>query len=441
MNSKILFTMLILLTTSALFSLESKTGTRILVRSLPDRPVAGSTWTLTLLIDHSEPDEVDILAPHFDEALFLEQVIKAPRFINLATGTVVSAITGAGAETSAAMQAAATPPESFERWTAMEYRFVLSSPGAVTFDAFTVITPQGQTMTTPFELNIQQPPNTAEVQNYRFVWEGTPAELRTGENAVFSLRYSGTHHANSLPKAGQFLPFVPPGYILEPLPLASGEASAGIALKLRLIPLEANTFALARRQFAHNGAIFEVPALRIPVSRAAQQKPETQAEHAAPGNNSAPPFPPPDTARQNHLRLYQKHQNKCDSVYADAKRLWESGRRADALASLRQNERDHPAGAFFAALRREAEQALGFTNTGDEKQKWSLFRTKSHSAVLRETAVRRIPDMAGEEIARFREGQPVLLNGKTPHNAWMQVTSNDDNGTSGWITEEMIILY
>jgi hypothetical protein len=430
-TNNILFSLLILfviilLTPSALFSSENETGARTLVRSLPDRPVAGSTWTLTLLIDHSEPDEVEILAPHFDGVLFLEQVIKTPRLVNPGTATEAPA---------------AIPPEFLERWTAMEYRFVLNSPGTVTFDAFTVITPQGQTMTAPFELNIQRPPNTTEVQNYRFVWEGAPSALKTGENAVFSLRYNGTHYASSLPKAAQFLPSVPPGYILESLPLASSEVSAGIALKLRLIPLEANPFTLARRQFSHNGAIFEVPALRIPVSRAAEQKPGTQAEHAATGSNITPPFPPLNTAIQNHPQLYQKYQNKCDAIYTAAKNLWEGGRRADALAELRQNERDHPAGEFFAALRRESEQALGFTNTCDEKQKKSLFGTKSRSAVLRETTVRRIPDRAGEEIARFREGQPVLLNGKTPHKTWMQVITNDDNGTSGWVSEEMIIFY
>jgi hypothetical protein len=413
-----------LLTNLTLFPAESGTGARILIRSLPDYPVAGSTWTLTLFIDHSEPNEVDILAPHFDEAVFLEQVVKTPRLINPRMKDIEAPI--------------GTPPEFAERWTAMEYRFVLSSPGTVSFDSFTVITPQGQTMTTPFTLNIQRPPNTAVVQNYRFVWEGTPSELRTGENAVFSLRYSGANHASSPPKTAQFLPFVPQGYILESIPLSSGETLAGIALKLRLIPLEANPFALARRQFSHEGAIFEVPALRIPINRAAEQNP-VQAERAA--AISASPFPLPDTAIQNHPRLYQKYQSRCDAVYAAAKNLWESGRRADALAELRQNERDHPAGTLFAIIRREAEQILGFTGTNDEKQKKSLFGTKPRCAVLRETAVRRIPDSAGEEIARFREGQPVLLNGKTPHQPWVQVTANDDNGTSGWVPEEMIIFY
>jgi len=411
-TNKILFTMLLFLTHSVLFSVESEAGALILIRSLPDRPVAGSTWTLTLLIAHNEPNEVNVLAPHFDEAVFLEQVIKTPRLIN--------------------------PGESMERWTAMEYHFVLSSPGTVSFDAFTVITPHGRTMTAPFEINIQRPPNTATVQNFRFVWEGMPSTLKTGEDAIFALRYSGAQYASSPPKTSQFLPSVPPGYILEPLPLASAEVAAGIVLKLRLTPLEANPFTLTRRQFSHNGAIFEVPALRIPIGRA-DQKSGAQHEYATTRNNPAPPFPPFKTAIQNSPRLYQKYKGKCDAIYTAAKDLWEEGCHAEALASLRQNERDHPAGALFAIIRREAEQALGLTETNDEKK--SLFKGKPHAAVLRETAARRIPDMAGEEIARFREGQPVLLNRKTPHNEWIQVTANDNNGTSGWVPESMIILY
>ena len=420
-TNNLFFMLLMLLTTYSLYPAESQTGARILVRSLPDRPVAGSTWTLTLLINHDEPNEVEILAPYFDGAVFLEQVLKMPRLINPRTAEV---------ETALAAQTGA-PQEYLERWTAMEYRFVLSSPGTVSFDAFTVITPRGQTLTAPFTLNIQRPPNTAQVQNYRFEWEGTPLELRTGESAEFTLRYSGANYASSLPKAGQFLPVVPPGYIIEPILPSSGETAAGVALKLRLIPLAINSFALARRQFSHNGAIFDVPALRIPVKQTAQQ-PSTQAERAAPKNNTAPPFPPPDTAIQNQPPLY--------AIYTAAKNLWEGGSRVNALAQLRQNERDNPEGGLFAAVRREAEQALGITGTNDETHKRSLFGKKPRAAVLRETAVRRIPDSAGEEIARFKEGQPVLLNGKT-QKTWVQVTANDDNGTSGWVTEEMIIFY
>ena len=419
-TNNILFTLLMLLTTMSLFAAEGETGPRILVRSLPDSPVAGTKWTLTLLIDHSEPNEVDILAPHFDGALFLEQVIKSPRFMG--PGMAVSA--------------AALPSENLERWTAMEYRFVLNSPGTVSFDAFTVITPQGQSKTVPFNLNIQRPRNAVEAQHYRFAWEGIPSDLTIGENAVFTLR-GEKNYTGSPPGAGQFLPFVPPGHILESLSLTPEEKSAGIALKLRVIPLEAVPLVLARRQFSHGGNIFEVPALRIPVSRPVGEKTPTAREPAE--DSRALPFPPIDTAIEGYPKLYQKHRDECDNIYAEAKNLWEQGQRAGALAALRRSERDHTVGALFAIIRRGAEQALGITGAKDEKR--SLFGRNSRSAVLRETAVRRIPDTAGEEIARFREGQPVLLNGKTRHKTWVQVIANDQDGISGWVPEEKIIFY
>jgi len=424
-TNNLFFTLLMLLTTMALFAAGDETGPRILVRSLPDRPVAGSRWTLTLLIDHGEPNEVDILAPHFDGALFLEQVIKTPRFM------------GPGATAAAQATSAVTPTENLERWTVMEYRFVLNSPGTVSFDAFTIITPQGQSKTTPFNLNIQRPQNAVEVQNYRFAWEGIPSGLTIGESAVLTLRSSEKNLAGSLPDAGQFLPLVPPGHILESLSLTPAEKSAGIALKLRLIPLEPEPLVLARRQFLHGGALFEVPALRIPVRRTAAEK-NIRAQEAA-GGSHALPFPPLDVAIEGYPKLYQKYRDECNAVYTVAGDLWEEGRRASALAMLRQNERDHPAGALFAIIRRRAEQDLGLNGAKDEKR--SLFKGSSRSAVLRETPVRRIPDTAGEEIARFREGQPVLLNGKTRHKTWVQVIANDHNGTSGWVPEEMIIFY
>ena len=410
-----------------IFPDEDETGLRILFFSAPDRPVAGSIWTLTLLIDHHDPAEVNVLSPHFTGDLFLEHVLKSPRFINPGHNI--------------------TSPE---RWTAMEYRFVLNSPGTISFDAFTVITPHGQTMTAPFSLNVQGPPNMAEGParpsagppawpHYRLVWR-TPSELRTGENVVLTLRFSGGNYTGALPETGQFLPSVPPGHILEAIPLAPEEKSAGIALKLRLIPLEAAPFVLAGRQFSHNDAVFEIPALRIPVSQAAGKFSQSQAGRTAPDSPPPPPpFPSLDTAMKDHPRLYQKYQGECETMYEAARNLWETGQCAGALAALRRNERDHPAGALFATIRRGAESALGITGSNDEKR--SLFRKISRSAVLRETAVRQIPDTAGEEIARFREGQPVLLYGKTQYKTWRQVIANDDNRTSGWVPEENIIFY
>jgi hypothetical protein len=422
----IVLTVLLLMVTPLLMA-EGEIGSRVLVQSSPDKPAAGSTWTLTLLIDHNEPDEVNVLAPHFGDSLFLELVLKLPRIQN-----------------------------SDERWTAMEYRFVLNSPGTVEFEAFTVITPVGHTMTDPFELAIQQPQNTNTVQIHRFAWESAPSAMKTGEEAIFILRYSGTNSINPLPEARLFLPPVPPGHILESVQLAENEKPAGIALKLRLIPLEPAPFVLARRQFSHGGSIFEIPALRITVTASAPPSPmaatplmalppeATTAPNVTTAERNTPSFPSLTMAIQSHPGLYEKHRAECESIYAFAKDLWVKANRAGALAALRKNERDHQAGLFFAVIRREAEQALGLSGTKDEEKRFFMpfWKEKSRSAILlKETAVRQIPDMAGKEIARFKEGQPVLLDGKTQRQKWLQITANDGNRISGWVQEGNLIIY
>ena len=440
----VLSIIILLLIAPNVFSADDSAGrtarTRVLVRSSPDRPVAGSMWTLTLLIAHADPYEVDVRAPHFTGSLFLDQVIKAPRLLNPATGQMLSVN----------VPLEQVPPEqtkAFEHWTVMEYRFLLNSPGTLSFDAFAVITPRGRTETAPFEINVSMPPGTTEIRRYRLVWEGMPSSLAIGENAVFKLRVDSPDVLKEvgIHEAGLFLPAVPPGHILEPLPLAFEEKSAGIALKLRLIPLAAIPFVLERRQVSHNNSVFEIPALRIPVTQAnnAEKTAKSSASQQLSETESKSKFPALETAAAAQPRLYQKHQSECENIYHGVKDLWESGHYADALAKLRQNERDHPAKAFFAVIRRGAEQALGFTATNDEKKTFlSFWGKQSRAAVLRETSVRRIPDMAGEEIALFREGQPVLLSTQSmKHHTWVQVITNDHDESSGWVPEECIIFY
>ncbi|MDR0290821.1 MAG: hypothetical protein LBI06_07795 [Treponema sp.] len=415
----------------------NETEPRILIHTSPDYPAAGSIWAFTLLIAHSEPNEVEVFAPNFTGPLLLEQVIKGPRFFNPSTGQLsVSNPTGTAENNEPLLPVS---PSFFERWTIMEYRFMLNSPGTISFDAFTVVTPHGQITTDPFDLHVLRSQNSAEILTYRLVWEGIPLSLKVGESAVFTLRCGGWNAASLLPDAGLFLPPVPPGHILESIPLTPAEKSAGIVLKLRLIPLETSPFVIESRRVSYN-ANFEIPSLRIAVGRSAGNA--AGSNEAAPEQNIvAAPFPPLETARRNNSDLFQKHRGECETIYASARNLWEAGRMANALATLRQNERDHPAGAFFAALRRNAEEALGFAGTNDEKRSWlPFFRNKSRSAVIKETVVRRIPDMAGREIARFREGQPVLL-AERPNGAWLRVVANDDNRISGWVPEDSIIFY
>ena len=428
----------------------------ILIRSVPDRPVAGSTWILTLLIAHHEPNEVDVRAPHFSDAIFLEQVLKGPRLRNPVTGQTFTSYSH-----SAPASHSGDDHEqeiAFERWTAMEYRFALHNAGTVAFDSFTVITPHGQVKTAPFRLQVARPSSNAETRHYQLVWERA-AGMVTGQSSIVSLRISGWNAEDSidaiLPEAALFLPPVPQGIILESLPISTEEQSRGTALKLRIIPLEAVPLVLEKRRISHNGSFFDIPEARIPVNRAEdiqaeniRAEDESPAEPAAEVASPPLPFPSAETAAAANPRLYQKYRADFDEVYSAAKNLWDRGQRAGALAALRKNERDHGAGALFAALRRGAEQSIGFAGTNDEKKRGILpaGRDAPRAAVLRETAIRRIPDAAGEIIGRFREGQPALVSppagsGLEQGGSWLRVIANDSGGASGWIPEESVIFY
>jgi hypothetical protein len=53
-------------------------------------------------------------------------------------------------------------------------------------------------------------------------------------------------------------------------------------------------------------------------------------------------------------------------VQERSRALWEEGRTLEALAELRRNERDHPAGFTLVQQRRDLERALGLGQTADE---------------------------------------------------------------------------
>ncbi|MDR0315775.1 MAG: hypothetical protein LBH97_02620 [Treponema sp.] len=407
-----------LLMSLAAFVCAQENGVRVIVQSSPDNPIAGSHWSLSILIKHPEPEEVTVMAPPFTGLLLLDQVSRVPRIVN------------------------------DERWTAMEYRFSLQGSGTAELEPFIISTPQGSAETAPLAIRVQRAQGRIETLRPRLAWEGLPASLSVGESAVFSLRISGWNSQMPLPPSQIFMPVIPPGVILESLLLAPDERAAGLALRLRLIPLSAEIFNLPRRTVSQENAVFEIPALRIPVNPArSATRDSASASTVADVSLAADvtiPFPSLESAAGNHPSLFNRFRNECETIYAAAKRLWEQGSRANALAELRRRERDHSAGPLFAFLRREAEQGLGLEQTKIEEKKSLLpWRRHSGSGVMKESSVHRIPDPAGGEIARFREGQPVrLLPGeRRTGSGWVRVTSHDDSGVSGWVPEEKIIFY
>jgi len=426
--------------------------------------VAGTTWTLIMIVSHNFPNQVSTTSPPFPEEVTLSQMRKGIRFVNPAKGdwgttTIQSRGPLPVPEKDEGDEEEEDSENVYEQWTAIEYRFLLTDPGIVEFEPFIVTTPQGRTVTEPFVIYIREPHRVVvERPRYRVSWGGLPAEMTVGESVTLTLSVSSSRQIPSIPAPEQFIPVVPHGFILEFIALSQEEKNTELAAKMRLIPLTAVPFSLDRLQLPFGGGIFEVPSVRIPVRRLAENTAGVQENIILPEpepeteiTRHIVPFPLLAQAVSVHTGLYNKHRAECDIIYDEAKSLWARGYMADAIAVLRKNERDHRARAFFAAIRREAELTLGLISTNNERRPFLFFRNKrSRVGVLKETTVHRIPDSSGTEIARFLEGQPVTVlneNNRTrtensvSNESWLRVTANDNTGISGWVPVENIIFY
>ena len=452
------------------------------LRGAPESPLAETLWTLTLLVGHPLPDEVEVQPPVFDNSFFPDKTVKSLR------------ITG--------------DAETAERQTEFVYTFFPGNPGVFPIGPFTVITPAGSVQTEPFEVNVRAVSVSAPRPVLR--WAG-PSQMRVGESASFRLMLSGWDFP--YPPARLFAPPLRDGVIIETEEPAAGDVESSVALRLTLLPLKAAPIVFPARTIVYENVSFRIPALSITVIPARPSGGETASAAASPQDSSAGQTPDSAAAAQEFpafetpltsggiSRLFFRlggHSPDGDyaNIYHTAKNFWDRGYHADALALLRQNERDHILGPAFFPLRKQAEEKLDLRDTKNEKSRIVtlgvsilcltlfftvaiiytlksrrkkrpplfvmlifaalvlffavlLYRTVSvkngGNGTLRETEVRLVPDLSGEPVARLQDGQPVKINVKRIFSrgqiSWIWIETADNKNISGWIPEERAIRY
>lgn len=312
---------------------------RVIVESAPGELRNGGLWTLIFLVDHPQPAEVEVRPPPFPLALVPSLVRREPRIV----GT--------------------------ERWTAVEYRFILRGSGRLSLAPFEIISPRGSVLSSPLDLDVQGPEGEGD-SLFRLVWENIPPLLEPGKPAELYLGIPGWDPRRPPVAPGLLLPEAPEGFILERLRPEPGDGEAGRALRLRLISLSGDPFRLPPRTVRSGNLRLEIPPLVIPgsPSGAPPERPDPpplSGENAAPPPFVPVPFPElealsPGPPPVPFLRpAYQK-------VLRPVREFWDTGDRVRALAELRGQERRHPAGPFLRPLRRNMEASLGFEDTPDE---------------------------------------------------------------------------
>ncbi|GHV55397.1 hypothetical protein AGMMS49579_18150 [Spirochaetia bacterium] len=453
-----------------LLSAQDFSSPRVLVQSSPESPTEGSSWTITILVDHPLPLEVQVRLPPLPPELSLERMSSEPRLIQKPAGEAEGVAATLGID---------------ERWTAVEYQFSLLGAGQVVLEPFEVTLPDGHILTAPITLTVQGIPVTEFSPQPG--WKNPPSVLRVGEAAELILTLSGWESQRALPESRLFLPKTPPGAIFEQAPIIEGDREQGILLRINVIPLGEGFFVLPQTLVAFEEFTLNVPALRIPVTAAALNPVSAviSATPASAAGVAAIVIPFPDIQPKAFREIRER-----------AEALWNDGRRAEALAELRRNERDHFAGPALVPLRREAEQVLGL-DQAQENEKWRprvflgagfllslgllilsgiiiniprtvtiafsrgyksiliilfvimgvclyglgdsarrLLPGSAQYALVRETEARRVPEPDGAVNVRFKEGERARVS--SGHLNWAYAESGTG---AGWVRIRDIIFY
>jgi hypothetical protein len=226
---KLVLTLTILFLSLSYINPES-TKPGITVRTDPEILITGQPFTLTFIIDHPAPEQVNIIIPHLTDALTLDRFVKYPRLTENDIQTVA------------------------------EIRLTANNAGRIILNSFTIVTPAGIAETGAFSLTVRNP-GSESVISVRFNWEGVPQRITTGERIILTLRASNWNNQEPLPSF--FIPEAPQGVILSHQPLTAAERENGIAVRLLIIPLTPGNVSLPARVLQSGNIRFEIPALNI----------------------------------------------------------------------------------------------------------------------------------------------------------------------------------
>jgi hypothetical protein len=412
-------------------------------------PVLNTRWPLTFLVDYPYPQAVNISPPEFPPELVLDEVRTEPHMVPSADGA------------------------ASKRWTSITFVFIPLRSGTLTIGSFTVSVLGKRAYTREITVSVLSSDPSSRKYRPTLAWEPVQKPFFIGEGGTLVLRLLNWDPGKASP-AGSIQVDVPEQAILEETPLTNEERARGVALRLSLIPLAGTEVVIPRSTFQHEGYTLEIPRLLIPLHApmpppaAVPPPPESEALLV-----SAPSFPA--IAVPAIVPFMQK---SVTGMVSRARSEWEGGKRAEALALIRQHERDSLSGPVFVDLRCAMEAALGLNRGGDE---WwypptllllcglgaallfclirGLIRAKTvlvtfavllcvgalivtsraltKEAVLRSTAAYYVPETSGAVSTHFREGQGAFI--RLSLAGWVYVETLDQR--AAWVPQTAVVEY
>jgi len=338
----------------------------------PANPMVNNSWIIAVLVNHPNPQDVNVKPPRFPSALVLERVRTETRSIQ------------------------------GERWTRVEFLFTPQREGTFTLEPFAV-TVQGR-LAESNELSVRFREEERTVRRYepRFRWTAPLSPLKAGEGGELFLDLTNWDPSRNPPR-GFLQGRAPRNAILEEaFPEEQGEGSFRYAI--HIIPLEGRETVLEPVSFQAEGFSLSIPGITLPVLPAAMEpvqssQPESfdLSAGSASGENFEEqietgeiremvlniPFPGDFMTaegiengsaflNENPETVFPFFGNEYRRIITKVRDLWENDRRAEALAEIRRNERDSLQGRFLIPLRREMERVLGIDFT--ENERWQPLK-------------------------------------------------------------------
>jgi hypothetical protein len=454
---------------------EIQESLKIILEFSPDAVRQNEPFTLNIVVNHPNPDEVNVETPDFHDVFRMERLRTETRLI-------------------------LNSRRDGERWTVFEFLLTAATAGVHELGVFEVSVFDKKVFTNPIMVNIQEEKEKSQTALEWFGKNGrdrVPRSTVLGDSREAVLRVMNWEKNKAHPPTLPMTIEAPQNAIIERIPLSKNEIDSGIILRLRIVPLTEQTIIINKQILRHENLSLEIPSLSINVLPAAVTGKSTKIETASgetviderdTGQLDAAKQPVSFQAlMSDNENIFQIFKVGVDDCLKKAEYFWEQGKYADALAVLRHGERVLSAAHAVRTARIVCENYLDLPPS--PKERWIprtplffilifsasafsaliLLRKRLHisffssilficifisalsallfsysgekkNVVVSQCFAYPIPEENIESSMTFMEGEPVRI--LTTSDSWVYAESRVMNvfDKSGWIKKEHIVL-
>jgi hypothetical protein len=192
---------------------EPKEKLKILFEFAPDSVVCGEAFTLSIVVNQTNPDEILVEPPDFNGAFRIEQLRTEARIVQNAV-------------------------RDGDRWTVFEFILIALESGLHELGSFTVSVPEETMLTNPINVDVREAKPGFRAALAWFGQDGLsspPGRMFAGRPREAVLRITAWPAGKLYPADSLPLRIEPPqNAIVEYVPFAENEREQGIVVRLRI---------------------------------------------------------------------------------------------------------------------------------------------------------------------------------------------------------------